>query len=107
LLPCDAQIDRIPSPAVEECEVRRRFESPSLNFGIVGLLPEAEGGLSAGLSGFTIGDVVVEHRKKDVQPTRRVEELAMLVTSHAPTEKAVYLPQPLLDPWDQDPGGDR
>jgi hypothetical protein len=48
----------------------------------------------------------VQHREKDVQPTRRVEELAMLVKSHAPAEKTVYLPQPLLDPWEQDPGGD-
>jgi hypothetical protein len=92
LLPCDAQIDRIPSSAIEESEVRRRFESPSLDFGIVGLLPETEGGLSAGFSGFAIGNVVVQHRKQDVQPTRRVEELAMLVKSQAPAEKAIYLP---------------
>ena len=97
-MPCDAQIDRIPSSAIEESEVRRRFEGPSLDLGIVGLLPETEGGLSAGFSGLAIADVVVQHRKKDVQPTRCVEELAMLVKSHAPAEKAVYLPQPLLDP---------
>jgi hypothetical protein len=55
-----------------------------------------EGGVSAGFCGLRIADIVVQHGK--VQPTRCVEELAMLTKGRALPEQAVYLPKAAAGP---------